>query len=149
MNSKFLPLLPLSLLTTMAVSISLQFPLIAQSPLPVPSVTRVPVSQSVATLNLVNQTAHSITYEALGDTQPRILTAGDEITLQNLNTPATLTFFYENIPKDRQTGEGLLQAALSLENTNGILTIVIRPTTDLDADVSNITIESNGNVSVF
>ncbi|MEL6936670.1 MAG: hypothetical protein AAFO59_08395, partial [Cyanobacteria bacterium J06607_17] len=74
---------------------------------------------------------------------------GDEVTLQNLNTPATLTFFYDDIPKDRQTGEGLLQAALGVDEATGTLDVIISPTTALDADVSNITIESNGNVFVF
>ncbi|MEM7062006.1 MAG: hypothetical protein AAF572_02440 [Cyanobacteria bacterium P01_B01_bin.77] len=110
---------------------------------------KIPIQQEGITVRLVNETAASITYEALGDTQPRTLTTGNETTLQNLNTPASLTFFYQDIPKDRQIGEGLLQAGLGIDNETGILDIVIRPTTNLDTDVSNIIIEPNGNVFVF
>ncbi|MEL6128452.1 MAG: hypothetical protein AAFR24_11610 [Cyanobacteria bacterium J06627_3] len=147
MNTKLWTLLTLSFLTTTLGINGLQRPLAAQSP--VPPVVTVPILQSLTTVRLVNQTAAPITYEALGDTQSRLLMAGDEVTLQNLNTPATLTFFYDDIPKDRQTGEGLLQAALGVDEATGTLDVIISPTTALDADVSNITIESNGNVFVF
>ena len=147
MNTKLRTLLTLSFLATTLGVVGLQGPLAAQTP--VPPVVTVPVLQSLTTVRLVNQTAAPIAYEALGDTQSRLLMAGEEVTLQNLNTPATLTFFYDDIPKDRQTGEGLLQAALGVDEATGILDIVISPTTALDADVSNITIESNGNVFVF
>lgn len=147
MHTKMWTLLTLSFLATTLGVAGLQHPLAAQSP--VPPVVTVPVPQSLTTVRLVNQTAAPITYEALGDTQSRLLMAGDEVTLQNLNTPATLTFFYDDIPKDRQTGEGLLQAALGVDEDTGTLDVVISPTTALDADVSNITIEANGNVFVF
>ncbi len=147
MHTKMWTLLTLSFLATTLGVAGLQHPLAAQSP--VPSVVTVPVPRSLTTVRLVNQTAAPITYEALGDTQSRLLMAGDEVTLQNLNTPATLTFFYDDIPKDRQTGEGLLQAALGVDEDTGTLDVVISPTTALDADVSNITIEANGNVFVF
>lgn len=147
MNPKLWTLLTLPLLATTLGVAGLQGPLEAQSP--VPPVVTVPVLQSLTTVRLVNQTTAPITYEALGDTQSRLLMAGDEVTLQNLNTPATLTFFYDDIPKDRQTGEGLLQAALGVDEDTGTLDVVISPTTALDADVSTVTIESNGNVFVF
>ena len=147
MHTKLWTLLTLSFLATTLGVAGLQPPLAAQSP--VPPVVTVPVPRSLTTVRLVNQTAAPITYEALGDTQSRLLMAGDEVTLQNLNTPATLTFFYDDIPKDRQTGEGLLQAALGVDEDTGTLDVVISPTTALDADVSNITIEANGNVFVF
>ena len=107
------------------------------------------VSQAGITVRLLNETPYSIIYEALGDTQPRILGTGNDVLLAGLNTPATLTFFYNDLPKDRQTGEGLLEATLQVDETTGILDIVIRPTTNLELDVSNITIEPNGNVFVF
>lgn len=147
MRAKSWSLLPLFFLATTLVLATQQRPLSAQ-PVSPPMMT-IPIQQEEITVRLVNQTTASITYEALGDTQPRILTAGNEVTLQNLNTPASLTFFYQDIPKDRQIGEGLLQAALGVNNDTGILDIVIRPTTSLDADVSNITIEPSGNVFVF
>ena len=125
MHTKMWTLLTLSFLATTLGVAGLQHPLAAQSP--VPSVVTVPVPQSLTTVRLVNQTAAPITYEALGDTQSRLLMAGD----------------------DRQTGEGLLQAALGVDEDTGTIDVVISPTTALDADVSNITIEANGNVFVF
>lgn len=147
MRAKSWSLLPLFFLATTLGLTTHQSPSSAQ-PVSPPMMT-IPVQQARITVRLVNTTSGSITYEALGDTQPRTLTAGDETTLQNLNTPASLTFFYQDIPKDRQIGEGLLQAVLGVDNDTGILDIVIRPTTSLDADVSNITIEPNGNVFLF
>lgn len=147
MRAKSWPLLPLFFLaTTLVLTTQLQ-PLSAQ-PVSPPMIT-IPIQQEEITVRLVNETAAPIVYEALGDTQPRMLATGNEVTLQNLNTPASLTFFYQDIPKDRQIGEGLLQAVLGVNSDTGMLDIVLRPTTSLDADVSNITIEPNGNVFVF
>jgi hypothetical protein len=149
MKAKLWTLLTLSVLATTLGSTSYQVPLAAQPLSPAPPVVTVPVSEDGITVRLVNQTVDPITYEALGDTQPRHLTAGAEVTLQNLNMPATLTFFYQDIQKDRQAGEGLLQAALRVNEATGTLEIVLRPTTNLGADVSNITIEPNGDAFVF
>lgn len=149
MKAKPWMLLTLSFLATGLVSAGGQSRLLAQSVSPLPPVMTVPVPQEGITIRLVNETADAITYEALGDTQPRILSTGDEVTLQNLNTPATLTFFYKDIQKDRQIGAGLLQAALQVDQASGGLDIIIRPTASLSADVSNITIEPDGNVFMF
>lgn len=123
--------------------------LFAQQPASPPPVTTMSIPQEGAAVRLLNQTPYSITYEALGDTQPRTLSTGDDVLLAGLNTPATLTFFYTEIPKDRQTGEGLLEASLQVDETTGALDVVLSPTVTLDLDVSNLTIEPNGNVFVF
>ena len=138
----------LSLAVTLSALVVYQSPLSAQSQLEAPLMT-VPVAQAGVTIRIVNQTADAITYEALGDTQPRTLTATSNVTLQSLNVPTTLTIFYEDIPKDRQTGTGLLQATLTMDDASGILTMIIQPTNDLNADVSNLTVEANGSVFVF
>ncbi|MBE9067224.1 hypothetical protein IQ260_11205 [Leptolyngbya cf. ectocarpi LEGE 11479] len=148
MRAKSWSLLPLFFLATASSVLTAQQQPLSAQPVSPPMMT-IPIQQEEITVRLVNETTDFVTYEALGDTQPRTLTAGNEIILQNLNTPASLTFFYRDIPKDRQIGDGLLQAVLDVDNDTGILTIVIRPTTSLDADVSNITIEPNGNVFVF
>ena len=147
MKTKLWTLSTLFLLAT--VLTTYQRPLAAQSPSANPPVTTIPLKQEGITIRLINQAVAPITYEALGDTQPRILQTGSDVLLQNLNTPATLTFFYKDIQKNRQIGEGLLQAALRVDDATGVLDIVIRPTISLEADVSNITIEPNGNVFVF
>lgn len=140
---KLLPLL------SVVLAVASHQPLAAQiAPQLSPTIT-LPNTQETITVRLENQTPASITYEALGDTQPRLLTSGEEVLLQNLNTSATLTFFYQDIQKDRQIGEGLLEASLEVDEATGNLKVVIIPTRDLAADVSNITIEPNGNVFVF
>ena len=138
-----------SLSCAVMLSVLAAYPLSAQTPLIGAAVMTVPVAQEGITIRLVNQTVDSITYEALGDTQSRVLMAASDITLQNLNVPTTLTFFYEDIQKNRQEGTGLLQATLVVDETTGALDVIIRPTNDLDMDVSNLTIEANGSVSVF
>ncbi|MEM9805849.1 MAG: hypothetical protein AAF959_11260 [Cyanobacteria bacterium P01_D01_bin.56] len=138
---KLLPLL------SVVFAVASHQPLAAQIAPPLPPTITIPNTQENITIRLENQTPASITYEALGDTQPRLLASGEEVLLQNLNTPATLTFFYQDIQKNRQVGEGLLEA--SLEASEGNLAVVVSPTNDLAADVSNITIEPDGNVFVF
>ena len=138
----------LSLAVALSMLAVYQSPLLAQPQLEAPLIT-VPVAPEGLTIRIVNQTTAAITYEALGDTQPRSLTAASDITLQGLNLPATLTFFYEDIQKDRQAGIGLLQATLTTDDASDVLTMIIQSTDDLDADVSNLTVEANGSVFVF
>ena len=143
MKTKRWTLLAVFLLATTLGSV--QLPLAAQ----VSSGITVPVAPEGVTVRLVNQTDEPVTYEALGDTQSRLLSSGDDVTLRALNTPATLTFFYQDIQKDPQTGMGLLQTELSLNEATGVLDVVIRPTNSLDADVSNITVEPSGDIFMF
>ncbi|MEO0349944.1 MAG: hypothetical protein AAF282_07845 [Cyanobacteria bacterium P01_A01_bin.15] len=143
MKTKRWTLLAVFLLATTLGSV--QLPLAAQ----VSSGITVPVAPEGVTVRLVNQTDEPVTYEALGDTQSRLLSSGDDVILRALNTPATLTFFYQDIQKDPQTGTGLLQTELSLNEATGVLDVTIRPTNSLDADVSNITVEPNGDIFMF
>mgnify|MGYP001804737779 FL=1 len=143
MKTKRWTLLAVFLLATTLGSV--QLPLAAQ----VSSGITVPVAPEGVTVRLVNQTDEPVTYEALGDTQSRLLSSGDDVILRALNTPATLTFFYQDIQKDPQTGTGLLQTELSLNEATGVLDVTIRPTNSLDADVSNITVEPNGDILTF
>ena len=138
----------LSLLPVVAIAAS-HPPVAAQIASTPPPVMNIPVHQNSVTVRLENQTPEAITYEALGDTQPRLLTTGDQVILQNLNTPTTLTVFYQDIQKNRQSGEGLLRAFLEMDEDTNSLNVVIAPTNRVVMDVSNIIIESNGNVFVF
>ena len=108
-----------------------------------------PMATSSVSVYLVNETEEAIAYQALGDTEPRILAVGDSVTLQNLSVPATVTFSYETPPRDRQTGSGLTKALLTAESNNSLLKLAVQPTADLDSEVSNLTVESTGNVFVL
>lgn len=101
------------------------------------------------TVQIVNETADTLTYQALGDTEPRSLEADSLITLQNLRVPATVTFSFATVDRNRQTGTGLTKAELKSDPGTDMLQLVIQPTTDLDTEVSNLTVESNGNIFVF
>ena len=148
MQTKSWILLPLWLIS-IAVAINNHRPLQAQQATTPPPVMMIPVNEASINLRVENQTPAAINYEALGDTQPRVLTSGQETTLRNLNIPTTLTFFYQDAQKDRRLGEGLLRATLELDEDTNTLNIVVSPTRNLSADSSNIIIESNGNVFVF
>ncbi|MEL6470413.1 MAG: hypothetical protein AAFQ74_11850 [Cyanobacteria bacterium J06623_4] len=101
------------------------------------------------TVQLINETSDTLTYQALGDTAPRSLESNSSITLQNLRVPATVTFSFANVNRNRQTGTGLTKAELKSDPGTDMLQLVIQPTTDLDTEVSNLTVESNGNIFVF
>jgi len=107
-----------------------------------------PLSQDNISVQIENMTPDSITYQALGDTEPRTLEANASTTLEGLHVPATVTFSYIGIARDRSTGDGLTKASVSSKTAN-TLHLVIQPTDNLDTEVSNLTVESNGNVFVF
>ncbi|MEM6598090.1 MAG: hypothetical protein AAF810_26300 [Cyanobacteria bacterium P01_D01_bin.36] len=124
-------------------------PEVAQSPIERAPAMTMPLAASSVSVQLINDTSEAIIYEALGDTEPRTLAAGKDVTLQSLSVPATVTFSYETTSRDRQTGTGLTKAELTAESNDSLLKLVVQPTTDLDSEVSNLTVESNGNVFVF
>lgn len=95
-----------------------------------------PVNGRVS-IRLVNNTAANITYQAIGDTAPRMLAGKSEVTLQGLRTPATVTF-------NRQDG-GLLMVTPQ-SSQEGILQLSLRETTDLAIDKGALRIEQNGSV---
>lgn len=99
-------------------------------------------------VRIENMTDDAITYQALGDTEPRVLAANSETILSGLSVPATVTFSYEEIDRNRVTKSGLTQAEVEV-NENGTLNLAVQATNDLSADASNLTIESGGNVFVF
>jgi len=154
-------------ISALLVATAYQSPIVAQSALPqlspqggpaeiitqanparVPSTVMAPADGSVS-VQLINQTGQEISYQALGDTEPRVLAADSETTLQNLHVPATVTFAYKDIQKNRSTGSGLTQVDLRVNETKDHLDLVIQPTNSLDTEASNLTVESSGNVFVF
>ena len=106
------------------------------------------VPEGSVNVRIDNMTGESITYEALGDTEPRTLAAEGKVTLSNLRVPTTVTFSYEGEGRDRAWVQGLTMAEVSTES-DGTLHLVVRPTDDLSAEASNLTVESNGGVFVF
>lgn len=118
------------------------------NPVRTPSMVMSPQEGRVS-VQIVNQTSEAISYQALGDTEPRVLAANSASTLQGLHVPATVTFAYKDIQKNRSTGSGLTKVDLRTNEAKDQLDLVIQPTDSLDADASNLTVESNGNVFIF
>ncbi len=113
------------------------------NPVRVPDMVMRPMGGRV-TVRIINQTGEEIDYQALGDTDSRTLDADSAITLQDLHVPATVTFAYSHIQKDRSTGSRLIQAELSTNEAKNHLDLVIQPTDDIGLDTSNLTVESGG-----
>jgi hypothetical protein len=101
-----------------------------------PSAKVVPVDGRV-NVRLMNQTYTSVTYQVIGDTQPRTLGGRSDIMLQNLKTPVNITF--------QRPDRGLLR--VSPQPTEpGMLEVTLTETTDLTTDRTAMTIQVNGNV---
>jgi hypothetical protein len=87
-------------------------------------------------VKLVNQTNAPISYQAIGDTAPRILQGKSNVTLQGLHMPATVTFHRED--------GGLLMVTPQASFQQGSLQLTLQETTDLRMDRSALRIEENG-----
>jgi hypothetical protein len=86
---------------------------------------------------LVNQTNAPIVYQAIGDTQQRILPGRSQITLQGLNTPANVAFYRQD--------RGLLMVT-PRSYAQGTLEVTLQETTDFAMDRTALRIENNGAV---
>ncbi|PAX55909.1 hypothetical protein [Brunnivagina elsteri] len=84
---------------------------------------------------LMNQTNAPIVYQAIGDTQQRILPGRSQVTLQGLNTPANVTFYRQD--------RGLLMVTPQ-SSPQGILKVTLQETTDFAMDRTALRIEKNG-----
>lgn len=101
-----------------------------------PSATVVLVDGTV-NVRLVNQTYTDITYQVVGDTEPRTLSGRDDVTLRTLRVPVTITF--------QRPDRGLLLVSPEASEA-GSLEVTLTETTDLDVDKSVMTIQETGDV---
>ncbi|NEQ20891.1 MAG: hypothetical protein F6K28_17005 [Microcoleus sp. SIO2G3] len=101
-----------------------------------PSATVVLVDGTV-NIRLVNQTYTDITYQVVGDTEPRTLSGRDDVTLRTLKAPVTVTF--------QRPDRGLLLVSPEASEA-GSLEVTLTETTDLDVDKSAMTIQETGDV---
>jgi hypothetical protein len=86
---------------------------------------------------LLNQTNAPIVYQAIGDTQQRILPGRSQVRLQNLTTPANVTFYRQD--------RGLLMVSPQI-SPQGVLKVTLQETTDFAMDRTALRIEKNGAV---
>jgi hypothetical protein len=109
----------------------------ATEPQPTPS-TVIALTDGRVNVKLVNDTGADVTYQVIGDTSERSLQGKTDATLQNLNTPVTVTF-------QRNDG-GLLMVTLEPTSPSGVLEVRLKETTDVNQDRKALQIQSNGAV---
>jgi len=113
-----------------------------QPPLPeqqqAPSMMVTPVDGKI-NIKLINATNAVVTYQVVGDTNQRTLTGDSDVTLQNLETPVTVTF----VRQDR----GLLKVSPQA-SSSGLLEVTLDETTNLDEGKSTMRIEKGGAVFI-
>lgn len=91
-----------------------------------------------ANIRLVNETGAAIVYQAIGDTNQRTLQGQSSVTLRNLNTPMTITFY--------RPDRGLLRIYPQVTSQPGLLEVRFAATTDLGQDKTTLTIQPTGAV---
>jgi hypothetical protein len=112
-----------------------------QPPLPEtiqsPIATVTPMAGQVS-VKLKNDTNTRISYQAIGHTEPRILAGGEEIVLQNLPTPVTVTMVRED--------GGLLEVIPMSSSETEMLAISLNEKTNFDENQGALRIQSDGQV---
>lgn len=93
-------------------------------------------------LRLINKTNANITFQAVGDTEPRTLAGQATIALQGLQVPMTLTL-------DREDSGFILVTPKPSEQSPNLLEVTLETTTDLSADATTMRVERNGSVFLY
>lgn len=113
---------------------------------PLPEVRSEPVAQIQPTEGLVdvrlkNNTNAVVSYQAIGHTDRRYMSGGEEIILQNLPTPITITAVRQD--------EGWLQMMpVSANSETGQLEVTFEEETTLDSNQGVLRIQEDGQVFV-
>jgi hypothetical protein len=94
------------------------------------------------TVMLKNNTYATISYQVIGDTQPRTLAGRSSVLLQKLRTPVTLTL-------DRQDAGLLKVTPNAVSNAKESLEVTLDTTTDLSADATTLRIENTGSIFLY
>lgn len=91
----------------------------------------------VVNLRLVNNSGADITYQVIGDTQPRYLTGNRSVTLSSIDTPTTLTFY--------RPDRGFL-VVTPQPVSPGVLEVRFNPTNNFTLDNTTMTVQPSGAV---
>lgn len=89
-------------------------------------------------VKLNNDTKALISYEALGHTQRRFISGGEDVVLQNLPTPVTITMVRQD--------KGLVKVIPVPSSEEGMLEISLQEETTLDNNQGVLRIQKNGQV---
>lgn len=110
---------------------------------PLPETTQSPIATVTpmageVSVKLKNDTNAQISYQAIGYTEPRTLAGGEEILLQNLPTPVTVTMVRED--------GGLLQVIPESTLESGMLAISLDEKANFDDKQGALRIQTDGQV---
>ncbi|MBW4647889.1 MAG: hypothetical protein KME06_04205 [Kastovskya adunca ATA6-11-RM4] len=114
---------------------------VIQPPLPeerAPVVANVMPMNGMVSVKLKNNTNAIVSYEAVGHTQRRFLPGGEEVVLQNLPTPVTITMVRQD--------EGLLEVMPVSASEQGLLEVGLDEETTLDSNQGVLRIQRDGQV---
>ncbi|AFZ57968.1 hypothetical protein H6G54_24405 [Anabaena cylindrica FACHB-243] len=99
---------------------------------------RIALVNDKANIVLINDTGANVTYQVIGDTEPRRLAGKSRTNLRGLSTPITVTFQRED--------RGLLMVTPKTTQETGTLEVTLKETTDVNQDKSAMRIQANGSV---
>jgi uncharacterized protein YsxB (DUF464 family) len=114
---------------------------VIQPPLPEErsqAVANVMPMNGMVSVKLKNNTNAIVSYEAVGHTQRRFLPGGEEVVLQNLPTPVTITMVRQD--------EGLLEVMPVSASEQGLLEVGLDEETTLDSNQGVLRIQRDGGV---
>lgn len=113
----------------------------ASMPLPetqqAPSAAIAPADDQVD-VTLVNATGATVVYQAVGETDSRLLAGESSVTLRGLEVPTTLTF--------QRQDSGLLSVTPVPAETQSQLEVTFDETMNLDLDKNVLTVNESGQV---
>jgi hypothetical protein len=109
--------------------------------LPAVTLTPQPVQSGQINMRLKNTMQTMLTYQALGETSPRSLQGGEEILLQNLPLPMTLTL--------NRTDGGLVKVVPMSNEKEGVLGISITEANGLSDSQLNLLVQTEGQVYAY
>jgi hypothetical protein len=114
------------------------------TPTPLPSQQQAPsatiaLANGRVNINLVNDTAATITYQIIGDTAPRTLPGKSNVMLQNINAPVTVTF-------EREDGGLLTVTPQPSSAQQGMLEVSLNEATDVAQDRKAMRIQEDGSI---
>jgi hypothetical protein len=112
-----------------------------QPPLPENSqnaITTVTPMAGRVSVTMKNDTNSRISYQALGHTETRTLTGGEEITLENLPIPVTITIIRED--------GGFVRVNPATTSKPGMLAVLLDEATTFENSQAVLRIERNGQV---
>jgi len=101
--------------------------------------TTIALANGRVNVRFINDTGARITYQVIGDTEPRSLEGKANVMLQDISAPVTVTF-------QREDGGLLSVTPQASTEQPGMLEVTFDETTDVSQDTKAMRIQQNGSV---